>query len=282
METAISVEALKKHFDNEEALKGISFEVGKGEIFGLLGPSGSGKTTTIKILTGELEPTGGQVEVLGYPYQAFKRSGYVKSLGILSDNSSLYDRLTVKDNLTLFRKLYGTGQAKVDQVLKDVGLSNHINKRVKDLSKGMKQRILLCKAVLHEPEVLFLDEPTSALDPVTTDSIHEMLLKIRSRGTTIMLTTHNMDEATALCDNVAFLNDGIITDNGSPDALRQAYKSNTMHVTYDDGTKKQIPVNLENKAQLEAALFDTNIVNMKSDYPTLGEVFKKVTGKELV
>lgn len=282
MKTGISVGALKKHFDNEEALKGISFEVGKGEIFGLLGPSGSGKTTTIKILTGELEPTSGHVEVLGYSHESFKKSTYVKSLGILSDNSSLYDRLTVKDNLTLFRKLYGTEKAKVDQVLEEVGLANHINKRVKELSKGMKQRILLCKAVLHEPEVLFLDEPTSALDPVTTDSIHAMLLKIKSKGTTIMLTTHNMDEATVLCDTVAFLSDGIIVDNGSPEALRQSYKSNAMHITYNDGTTKQVALDRENKIQLEAAMFDANVVNMKSDYPTLGEVFKKVTGKELV
>ncbi|MCG1009488.1 ABC transporter ATP-binding protein [Salinicoccus sp. ID82-1] len=282
MKSVISVEGLKKQFDNEEALKDISFEVGKGEIFGLLGPSGSGKTTTIKILTGELEPSGGLVEVLGYQHGAFKKSEYVRSLGILSDNSSLYERLTVKDNLALFRKLYNTEQSKVDQVLKDVGLEKHINKRVKDLSKGMKQRILLCKAVLHEPAVLFLDEPTSALDPVTTDSIHDMLLKIKARGTTIMLTTHNMDEATVLCDTVAFLNEGIIIDNGSPDALRQSYKTNDMHITYDDGRTKQISLSPENKVQLEAALFDTNVVNMKSDYPTLGEVFKKVTGKELV
>ncbi|GAB3055383.1 ABC transporter ATP-binding protein [Salinicoccus sesuvii] len=282
MKTGISVKALEKHFNNEKALKGISFKVAQGEIFGLLGPSGSGKTTTIKILTGELEPTAGQVEVLGYSHEAFKKSDYVRSLGILSDNSSLYERLTVKDNLTLFRKLYGTEQKKVDQVLKEVGLESHINKRVKDLSKGMKQRILLCKAVLHEPEILFLDEPTSALDPVTTESIHTMLLKIKSRGTTIMLTTHNMDEATKLCDTVAFLNDGVIIDDGSPDALRQSYRSNAMHITYNDGTTKQIALNLENKAQLEAAMFDANVVNMKSDYPTLGEVFKKVTGKELV
>lgn len=282
MDRVIILENVKKHFGNEEALKGMTIEIAKGEVFGLLGPSGSGKTTTIKILTGEFEPSEGRVEVLGQSHESFNSTEYVKSLGILSDNSALYERLTVKDNLALFRKLYNTEQTKVDQVLKDVGLEKHINKRVKDLSKGMKQRILLCKAVLHEPEVLFLDEPTSALDPGTTESIHAMLLKIKAQGTTIMLTTHNMDEATALCDTVAFLNNGTITDMGSPESLRQAYKTNEIHITYRNGTTRHIQRTIENRSQLETALFDPEAVNIESDYPTLGEVFKKVTGKELV
>ncbi|WP_271401718.1 ABC transporter ATP-binding protein [Salinicoccus roseus] len=282
MDKVIILENVKKNFGNEEALKGMTIEIAKGEVFGLLGPSGSGKTTTIKILTGELEPSEGRVEVLDQSHESFNSTQYVKSLGILSDNSALYERLTVKDNLALFRKLYNTDQVKVDQVLKDVGLEKHINKRVKDLSKGMKQRILLCKAVLHEPEVLFLDEPTSALDPATTESIHDMLLKIKAQGTTIMLTTHNMDEATALCDTVAFLNNGTITDMGSPESLRQAYKTNEIHITYRNGTIRHIQRSIENRSQLETALFDPEAVNIESDYPTLGEVFKKVTGKELV
>ncbi|MEZ2458516.1 ABC transporter ATP-binding protein [Salinicoccus roseus] len=282
MDKVIILENVKKNFGNEEALKGMTIEIAKGEVFGLLGPSGSGKTTTIKILTGELEPSEGRVEVLDQSHESFNSTQYVKSLGILSDNSALYERLTVKDNLALFRKLYNTDQVKVDQVLKDVGLEKHINKRVKDLSKGMKQRILLCKAVLHEPEVLFLDEPTSALDPATTESIHDMLLKIKAQGTTIMLTTHNMDEATALCDTVAFLNNGTITDMGSPESLRQAYKTNEIHITYSNGTTRHIQRSIENRSQLETALFDPEAVNIESDYPTLGEVFKKVTGKELV
>lgn len=282
MDKVIILENVKKNFGNEEALKGMTIEIAKGEVFGLLGPSGSGKTTTIKILTGELEPSEGRVEVLDQSHESFNSTQYVKSLGILSDNSALYERLTVKDNLALFRKLYNTDQVKVDQVLKDVGLEKHINKRVKDLSKGMKQRILLCKAVLHEPEVLFLDEPTSALDPGTTESIHAMLLKIKAQGTTIMLTTHNMDEATALCDTVAFLNNGTITDMGSPESLRQAYKTNEIHITYSNGTTRHIQRTIENRSQLEKALFDPEAVNIESDYPTLGEVFKKVTGKELV
>lgn len=282
MEAIITVNDLKKTFGNEKALDGVEFEIGRGAIFGLLGPSGSGKTTTIKILTGEFEPTDGTVEVLGYMHKDFSKSSYVKQLGILSDNSSLYDRLTVKDNLELFRKLYGTKKQKVRQVLEEVGLEAHADKRVSLLSKGMKQRILLCKAILHEPEVLFLDEPTSALDPITTDRIHEMLLRIKEQGTTIMLTTHDMDEATALCDKVAFLNNGKILEQGHPEALRHSHKNNEIHITYTGGRTTSVIRSMENKQTLESALFDSKVINIRSDYPTLGEVFKKVTGKELV
>src|SRR5690625_2232121 len=156
----IYVTDLKKTFGNEHALKGINFKVGKGEVFGLLGPSGSGKTTTIKLLTGEFRPDGGDIEVNGTGHRYFSKTSYVRNLGILSDKSALYERLTVKDNLELFRKLYGAPKEVVDDVLDKVGLAGERDKRVSKLSKGMKQRVLLCKAVLHKPDVMFLDEPT--------------------------------------------------------------------------------------------------------------------------
>ena len=282
MTAVITVQDLTKRFGSERALDGVDFEVGRGEIFGLLGPSGSGKTTTMKILTGEVEISSGTAEVLGFTGRDFGRSSYVKQLGILSDNSSLYDRLTVKDNLELFRKLYGAGRHRIQEVLEQVGLTGQKDKKVSLLSKGMKQRILICKAILHRPEVLFLDEPTSALDPVTTERIHDMLLAIKGQGTTIMLTTHNMAEATVLCDNVAFLSNGRVLDQGRPDNLRHSYKNNTIHVTYRSGIIKSYERSEVNKNTLETALFDSNVIDIRSDYPSLGEVFKKVTGRELV
>ena len=278
----IQVNELKKSFGSEAALRGISFEVGKGEIFGLLGPSGSGKTTTIKSMTGEFKPTDGDVNVNQFNFRQFGKNEYVGSLGILSDKSSLYDRLTVKDNLELFRKLYNAPKGSVEKVLKAVGLEDEMNKTVSKLSKGMKQRILLCKAVIHRPAILFLDEPTSALDPTTTERIHDMLEELRDDGTTILLTTHNMDEATRLCDNVAFLYQGVIQDSGSPSALRHKYKRNEVHLTYRDGTVKTTDRTEDNKAALENVLFNEDIVDVRTDFPTLGEVFKKVTGKELI
>lgn len=277
----ITVRDLEKKFGSERALKGVSFEMQKGQIFGLLGPSGSGKTTTIKVLTGEFELNGGTVIVNGFNHEQFGKNEYVSKLGILSDKSSLYERLTVKDNLELFRKLYGAPKGSVENVLKDVGLADEINKTVSKLSKGMKQRILLCKAVIHKPDILFLDEPTSALDPTTAEKIHEMLEALRDEGTTVLLTTHNMDEATRLCDNVAFLYQGVIQDYGSPSELRHKYKRNVVHVTYEDGTQKTIDKSADNEALLKSILLDESAVDVRTDFPTLGEVFKKVTGKEL-
>ena len=146
----------------------------------------------------------------------------------------------------------------------------------------MKQRILLCKAVIHRPAMLFLDEPTSALDPGTAERIHDMLEELRDSGTTILLTTHNMDEATRLCDNVAFLYQGVIQDSGAPADLRHKYKHDEVHVTYTDGTVKTIARTTENRPLLDNVLFDDNVADVRTDFPTLGEVFKKVTGKELV
>lgn len=280
--SVIKVDELKKSFGNEHALKGISFNVEKGEIFGLLGPSGSGKTTTIKVMTGEFNATGGHVEVNGTPQKHFGKTSYIKNLGILSDKSSLYERLTVKDNLELFQKLYNAPKNRVDEVLKEVGLESEKDKRVSKLSKGMKQRILLCKAVIHKPDILFLDEPTSALDPTTTEKIHDMLEALRDEGTTIMLTTHNMDEATRLCTNVAFLHEGVIRDHGTPADLRHKYKKNEIHLTHEDGHVETIERNQENEGRIKDAVSDKDIVNIRTDFPTLGEVFKKVTGKELV
>lgn len=278
----IYVTDLKKTFGNEHALKGINFKVGKGEVFGLLGPSGSGKTTTIKLLTGEFKPDSGDIEVNGTGSKHFGRTSYVRNLGILSDKSSLYERLTVKDNLELFRKLYGAPKEVVDEVLDKVGLAGEKDKRVSKLSKGMKQRVLLCKAVLHKPDVMFLDEPTSALDPTTTEKIHEMLEDLKSEGTTIMLTTHNMDEATRLCDRVAFLHEGVIKETGAPEILRHKYKKDEVHLTYEDGGVRTVGRNEGNGGLLKEALFDESVIDIRTDFPTLGEVFKKVTGKELV
>ena len=220
--------------------------------------------------------------MLGYSSEMFGRTEYLEKLGILSDKSALYERLTVADNLELYRKLYNTDKEKVDEVLEAVGLLDQKNKRVSKLSKGMKQRILLCKAVLHAPPLLLLDEPTSALDPNTRERIHEMLLKLKESGTTILLTTHDMDEATLLCDNVAFLHGGIIKETGSPEDLRNKYKRNVVHIKYASGLIKTIENSSENFNQIQEALFDQNLIEMHTDFPSLGEVFKNVTGKELI
>lgn len=281
MKEVIQINGLEKQFGSEQALKDVSLRVNEGEIFGLLGPSGAGKTTAINILTGEMSPSNGEIDVLGYTPDQFYKNHYLKQIGILSDNSALYERITVKDNLRLFQELYEADQSALYDVVKKVGLSDTLSKPVKELSRGMRQRVLLCKCIMHKPSVLFLDEPTSALDPVTSDLIHDLLLQLRDEGTTILLTTHNMDEATLLCDRVGFLNEGVIQELNTPSTLRHKYKRDVVHIYYKNGVAEEIPWNSSDIDNDFAIFSNPEIVHFHADLPELGNVFKKVTGKEL-
>ena len=173
IKNAIEVINIAKSFQNTTALNQVSFTVQPGEIFGFLGPSGSGKTTTIKILTGQLLPTNGEAYVLGQSVQAYDEHRYEK-IGIVTHQSGLYDKLSVYQNLLFFAKMFGVPVARVDKLLERVGLSQHKKKLAGKLSQGMRQRLVLARAILHQPQVLFLDEPTSGLDPRTTQAIHAL------------------------------------------------------------------------------------------------------------
>lgn len=282
MDKVIEVKGLKKVFHQNTAIEDVSFDVGKGEIWGLLGPSGSGKTTTIKILTGELEKTAGEVKVLGVDARHFKTADFKSQIGILSDNSSLYERLTVYDNLKLFCKLYNTPLKQIDVMLRKVNMEAERTKVVSKLSKGMKQRILLAKALIHQPKLVFLDEPTSALDPGNAAYIHRGLQELNEAGTTIFLTTHDMEEATLLCDRVAFLNHGKIQELDSPGALRYKYSTHAFHIETFAGEKLVIDNKAENADKIRELIAEGNVKTMYTDHPTLGQIFLKVTGRELV
>ncbi|MBU9724273.1 MULTISPECIES: ABC transporter ATP-binding protein [Bacillaceae] len=282
MDYAIEVQGLKKAFHQNQVINDISFQVKKGEIFGFLGPSGSGKTTTIKILTGELVQKDGYVKVLDVHSQKFSRANFRSRIGILSDNSSLYERLTVYDNLKLFCKLYHAPLEQIDVILHEVDLVDARKKIVSKLSKGMKQRVLLAKALIHQPEIVFLDEPTSALDPGNMAHIHRGLQKLNEAGTTIFLTTHDMEEATLLCDRVAFLNKGELQEMGSPEELRYKYSTHAFHVETFDGKKLIIENEAKNGDKIRDLIVNDRVKSLHTDKPTLGQIFLKVTGKELV
>jgi ABC-2 type transport system ATP-binding protein len=282
LENAIEVTGMQKVFGPNPAIKNISFNVKKGEIFGLLGPSGSGKTTTIKILTGELAQTAGKLNVLGDDSKQFGTADFKSKIGILSDNSSLYERLTVYDNLKLFCKLYNAPLKQIDVILREVNLQDEGSKTVSKLSKGMKQRVLLAKALMHQPDLVYLDEPTSALDPGNMAHIHRGLKKLNAAGTTIFLTTHNMEEATELCDRVAFLHKGELQELDNPDALRYKYSTHAFHVETFAGKRLVIEKKSENADQIRDLIASGQVKAMHTDNPTLGQVFLKVTGKELV
>lgn len=282
MEHVIEVKKLQKKFKETIALADVNFQVKQGEIFGLLGPSGSGKTTTIKILTGELRLTKGDVHVLGMDDHSFGTADFKSQIGILSDNSSLYERLTVYDNLKLFCKLYNAPLEQISVILDEVNLAEDKEKVVSNLSKGMKQRVLLAKALIHQPKLVFLDEPTSALDPGNVAHIHRGLRKLNEAGTTIFLTTHDMEEATDLCDRVAFLNKGLIEELDEPAALRYKYSTHNFHIETFDGDQLTLENKPENAEEVSQLIASGKVKTMHTDNPTLGQIFLKVTGKELV
>lgn len=235
----MEVKQLTKAFQQKTAIQNVSFKVKKGEIFGLLGPSGSGKTTMVKMLTSQLLPTNGTVRVFE---QDIKQTGnnYLQRIGVLTDNSGLYERLSIYENLVLFSKLYGIDASRIEEVLHDVNLIEDKTTMVKKLSKGMKQRVTLARAILHKPDLLFLDEPTSALDPVNAQHIHRGLQRLNEAGTTIFLTTHNMQEAEQLCDRVAFLHQGNLVELDTPERLRLRYADQTIEITLQNNEKETV------------------------------------------
>ncbi|MEI5906309.1 ABC transporter ATP-binding protein [Bacillus spongiae] len=281
MENVIEVQELVKSFDNNVALKNVSFEVKRGETFGFLGPSGSGKTTTIKLLTAQLYPTAGEVKVFGEPIHKLKDHTYMKRIGILTDNSGLYDRLSIYDNLALYCDLYDVNKARINEVLEAVNLTEETKKPVQKLSKGMKQRITLARAILHKPDLLFLDEPTSALDPVNSKHIHEGLKRLNQEGTTIFLTTHDMQEAEVLCDRVAFLNDGEIMLLDTPQNVKLQKENTSISLLLKGNRTIVVNKDEDGAKEIYQYMKDGQILTIHSNEPTLGDVFVQITGRNL-
>ena len=271
----IVVKNVTKKFGQKVALEEISFEVKKGEIFGFLGPSGSGKTTMIKILTGQLNADNGQTELLGKVSEKLTPAD-LEQIGLVSDTSGFYEKLSLYKNLQAYAKLYGKPNARVDEVLKQVDLYDSKNLAAEKLSTGMKQRMFLARALINKPQVLFLDEPTSGLDPTTSKKIHELLLDLKESGTTIFLTTHDMNEATLLCDRLSLLNRGHLIEYGTPSSIIQKYNhEKKVQLTFVDETHTEIT--FEELGQTDLA----QVVAIHSCEPTLEEIFIQLTGEKL-
>ncbi|MEA2530640.1 MAG: type transport system ATP-binding protein, partial [Thermomicrobiales bacterium] len=200
---------LSKHYGAVRAVDGISFAVTAGEIFGLLGHNGAGKTTTIRVLTGRTRPTHGDARVAGFDVVAV-RDRIKPLINLVFEEQNLYERLTGRDNLLVFADLYGAPHSRVEELLAQVDLAAAAKRRVKTYSTGMKQRLLIARALINQPRVLFLDEPTRGLDPTSARELRDLVRRLRDAGTTVFLTTHTMDEADELCDRVAFLAAGKI------------------------------------------------------------------------
>ena len=275
MTSMVVARNIVKTFGRKRALNSINFEIREGEIFGFLGPSGSGKTTMINILTGQLLPDSGITQLLGKDSQDLHPTDLEK-IGIVSDQSGFYEKLSLEKNLLLYAKLYGVNLNRVDELLDKVGLLASKKILAEQLSTGMKQRMLLARALINQPKILFLDEPTSGLDPTTSKSIHELLVQLKESGTTIFLTTHDMNEATLLCDHLSLLNKGKLIEEGSPADIIQKYNTNKrIKVIYKNHQERIFDFS-------ELSTLATNdLISIHSCEPTLEEIFIRLTGEKL-
>ena len=291
-EVMIEAIDLRRTFGAKEAVQGISFTVRKGEIFGLLGPNGAGKTTTIRMLTGQIDPSGGSARVAGCDVVK-ERSKLKERIGVVFEEQNLYERLSARLNLEFSCWLYGVDVNRVDEVLDLVRLRDRAKDPVREYSNGMKQRLMVARALLHRPQVLFLDEPARGLDPIAAREVHHTIEQLRLAGTTVLLTTHLMEEADQLCQQVAFIVNGRLVANDTPRTLKLAHGQRVLAVTLGNdqpGHNGNSPLNestlsMDNaadQAKLAEWLASGQVRALHSREATLEEVFIDVAGVRLV
>ncbi|HOV80568.1 MAG TPA: ABC transporter ATP-binding protein [Bacillota bacterium] len=279
----ISVKELRFSYTKRPFIENMSFEIRESKIFGFLGPSGAGKSTLQKILTGLLTNYQGSVKVNGIEVKNHN-SGFYEDIGVDFEFPSLYEKLTARENLRFFASLYKKS-LDVDELLESVGLLQDAGKRVADFSKGMKSRLNFIKALIHDPKLLFLDEPTSGLDPSNARRMKDIILKQKAMGKTIVLTTHNMYDATELCDRVAFIVDGSLRALDTPRNLIMAKGASKIRYTYwENGKEKQREVAINRTGEdelLQKLLKENRLLSIHSSEPTLNEIFVEITGRRL-
>jgi ABC-2 type transport system ATP-binding protein len=283
---AIVAEELTYHYGELTAVDQISFRVAEGEILGFLGPNGAGKTTTIKMLTGQLRPKGGRATLLGL--DVAKQPKQVQAqIGVCFERTNLYEQMTALENLKLFAHLFDVQDLDAGVLLERVGLAGRENDRVERYSKGLKQRLMVARALVNRPKILFLDEPTEGLDPVSAESIRAIIREERQRGATVFLTTHDMLEADALSDRVAFVHRGRIVALDTPHNLKQQYGKRALRaeVVGADGRLERRAIVLdqaETPDALQALFRQERVVTLHSEEASLGDIFIEITGRGLV
>ena len=277
----IEVDHLSKHYGDVRAVDDVSFAVAEGEILGLLGHNGAGKTTTIRVLTGRARPTLGQARIAGY--DVVRERERVKPLiNLVFEEQNLYDRQTGRENLELFAKLYGAPPARVAELLERVGLADAASRKVKTYSSGMKQRLLIARALVNDPRVLFLDEPTRGLDPSSARDVRGIVREHARAGATVFLTTHYMEEADELCDRVAFLAAGAIVALDTPRELKLLYGERTATVLLRDRSEHTLRLDEGRDAtRLEAWMTAGEVLTVHSHEGTLEDVFLNLAGRPL-
>ena len=266
----------------KRAVKGISFGIERGEIFGFLGPSGAGKTTTQSLLIGLLRGYKGSVEIMGKERNRWGND-FFNEVGVAFESPNLYLKLTAKENLELIAGYYKNQAHSPEALLDMVGLLPDMDRQVGQFSKGMKMRLNFVRSLIHDPKIIFFDEPTSGLDPVNAKVIKDTILNLKDRGRTVFLTTHNMTVAEQLCDRVAFMVDGDIPVTGNPDELMIEYGKEKVAVTDTYGYDHEFDMrSLKSNEEFMALLNQDAIRTIHSKEATLEEVFIQLTGRSLL
>ncbi len=282
---AIAAENLTFRYGDLTAVDQINFEVAEGEILGFLGPNGAGKSTTVKILSGQLRPTEGRATVLGLDI-ARQTKQVQKQIGVAFETTTLYEQMSAVENLELFADLFGVKDFNARALLEKVGLGGREKERVATYSKGMKQRLMLARALVGNPRLLFLDEPTEGLDPASSQTIHAIIREAAANGATVFMTTHDMVEADKLSNRVAFINQGKIVALDRPAALKRQFGKRALRVEVEgeNGETAVREVTLDETGAPEAIydLFRSErIVTVHSEEATLEDIFMDITGRGL-
>ncbi|MDI6901879.1 MAG: ABC transporter ATP-binding protein [Anaerosomatales bacterium] len=283
-EPAIQVQDLHYAYGDLQAVKGISFDVQPGEILGFLGPNGAGKSTTIKMLTGQLTPQKGTARILGK--DVTKDDPEVQAqIGVCFEEKNLYLNMTALENLDFFASLFGIKDADSLEVLRRVGLADRAKDRVSSFSKGMRQRMMISRAFINKPRVLFLDEPTDGLDPVTSAAIRKTIKEEAERGAAVLLTTHDMFEADELSDRVAFINEGEVVALDTPESLKLKYGTRSVKVRLRNGEdvrEERFEIDAEGaSARLAELAASPNLMTIHTEEATLEQIFIQLTGRGL-
>jgi ABC-2 type transport system ATP-binding protein len=282
---AILAENLTYSYGQLLAVDHINFDVGQGEILGFLGPNGAGKSTTVKMLTGQLLPKEGRATLLGLDV-ARQPKQLQAQIGVCFEVTNLYESMSGSENLKLFARLFGVREFDADALLKRVGLDGRGADKVEGYSKGMKQRLMVARALVNQPQILFLDEPTEGLDPASAQAIRSVIQEEQARGATVFLTTHDMHEADKLCRRVAFIDQGKIVALDTPHALKQQYGKRMIRaeVATADGAlqTREIILDRDDTSGEVAALFaGEQVITIHSEEATLEDIFIRITGRGL-
>lgn len=268
----------------EAALRGLDFDVEAGEVFGFLGPSGAGKSTTQKVLIGLLDDYTGEATLFGREVSAWGPDLYER-IGVAAETPNLYRKLTGRENLELFASLYGGADRNPLTLLERVGIADAADRRVGTYSKGMEMRLNFVRALIHDPELVFLDEPTAGIDPGNARAVRGVIEELSTEGKTVFLTTHDMAVADQLCDRVAFMIDGRLPVISTPRELKLAHGQNTVRMEFrTDGVlqSRQFSLtDLANNEEFHTLLQQNQVETLHTEEATLEDVFIEVTGESL-